>query len=262
LPSEFKAAQYRDIKGSAFVKGAGDVEDVDINDVAQRQLGDCGLHAAMIAIAKVNPQAIRDLIRDNKDGTYTVTLYFEKHLWNNKYPHEIKVTPSFPTDVKSGVPLFSQPGDIGSEGTEFWAMLIEKAFAIYKGGYQEIEGISPQSASEMLSKEKASESHGTEDLSEDNMGKALKEKVDSGKFAVTASTNLRRISKWLLSKAEEQKAEKIGIVFDHAYTIVKVNENEKTLDLYNPWGFNHLIALSFADFRKYFALWFAVQVKK
>jgi len=69
--------------GQAFVKGAGDVGDIDANDVKQGQLGDCNLLAPAAAIARANPEAIRKLISPNGDGSYNVTLYYKDHFWSD-----------------------------------------------------------------------------------------------------------------------------------------------------------------------------------
>jgi hypothetical protein len=260
LPSKFKGSPYIEIKGHAFIKGSTDTNEVDPNDVTQGQLGDCGLHAAMLAIARVNPQAIKDLITEKGDGTYDVTLYFKDHFWNNKTPHVINVKPTFPTD-KAGNPLFSQPGDKGPDGPELWAMLIEKAFAMHAGGYDEAEGIWDRDALDLLSKADADELPASVNfLSEEMMGKLINAKLTSG-HAVTANTSQSRWDRWTRSDADDKEIQTLGIVMNHAYSIVAVDESAKTLDLRNPWGFQHLTGLTFTAFRKYFNTWSWAKVK-
>jgi len=52
-----------------------DREAIRMDDVKQAGLGDCALMAAMAALAETRPGLIRQMIRDNKDGSYTVTFY-------------------------------------------------------------------------------------------------------------------------------------------------------------------------------------------
>ena len=260
LPSKFKGSPYTEIKGHAFIKGSTDINEVDPNDVAQGQLGDCGLHAAMIAIARVNPQAIKDLISEKADGTYDVTLYFKDHFWNNKTPHVINVKPTFPTD-KAGNPLFSQRGDTGPDGPELWAMLIEKAFAMHASGYDEAEGIWDRDALDLLSKADADKEQSVTDLPEAAMGKAIHAKLTSGNYAVTANTSQSKWDEWTRSDADDKEIQTLGIVMGHAYSIIAVDESAKTLDLRNPWGFQHLTGLTFTAFRKYFNTWSSAKVK-
>jgi hypothetical protein len=259
VPSQFKGAPYTEIQGEAFVKGAGDADEVAPNDVAQGQLGDCGLHAAMIAIARTHPQAIKNLIQEKSDGTYDVTLYFKDGLWHNKAPHVINVKPTFPTD-KVGSPLFSQPGDRGPKGPELWAMLIEKAFAMHTGGYDDAEGVWDRKALDLMTAGEVTEASVTS-MSEQEMGKAMAAKLSSGDYALTANTSQSRWDDWTRSKADEAEIQRLGIVMTHAYTIVAVDEAAKTLSLKNPWGFQDLNALPFATFRKYFHTWSAAKVK-
>jgi hypothetical protein len=260
LPSKFKGAPYKEFKGRAFVKGAADANEVDANDVTQNQLGDCGLHSAMIAIARVNPQAIKDLITEKADGTYDVTLHFKDHIWSDKTPHVINVTPTFPTDA-AGAPLFSQRGDVGPDGPELWAMLIEKAFAMHAGGYDNAEGIWDHAALDLLAKADADKEQKVTALTEAEMGKAINAKVSSGAHAVTANTSQSRLDEWTRSEAGDKEIATLGIVMIHAYAIVAVDEAAKTLDLRNPWGYQDLKGLSFSVFRKYFHTWSSVKVK-
>jgi hypothetical protein len=56
------------VKGTAFITGTDDGEhDVSSTDVAQGQLANCYFMAAMMAVARANPQAIKDLIVAKED---------------------------------------------------------------------------------------------------------------------------------------------------------------------------------------------------
>src|SRR5690606_36561200 len=76
-----KGAGYELIDGKAFLSGGGDSNDIDPNDVSQGQLGDCYFIASLAAIARQNPDLIREMIRDNGDGTYTITFHEQKEFW-------------------------------------------------------------------------------------------------------------------------------------------------------------------------------------
>jgi uncharacterized protein YukE len=114
-----------------FVRGQGDGFDIQYDDVRQGQLKDCYLMAALAAVAKDNPEIIRDMIQDNGDGTFTVT--FHTHglfAWSEWGTEEVTV----------------RAEDLGEYGTsadqgELWPAIIERAYAEWQadGSYEGIE---------------------------------------------------------------------------------------------------------------------------
>jgi hypothetical protein len=70
--------RVRDEEERAYIKGEGDENDVDGNDVQQGQLNDCFLMAGISAVVRSHPYPdafMRNLITDHGDGTYTVTFF-------------------------------------------------------------------------------------------------------------------------------------------------------------------------------------------
>lgn len=135
--------------GVPFVKGAGDGDSVHPSDVAQQSIGDCYLIASLASLAQQDPQHIRDMIRDNGNGTYTITFYEEYRFLfigtGTYHPVEITVTPNFPVGPK-GEKLHAAYGDIDGTKTEIWTALIEQGYAQWKGGYGTIVGGWPSDA--------------------------------------------------------------------------------------------------------------------
>lgn len=244
LGKDKKKYKYKKIKGEAFVKGAGDKADIDPNDVKQGALGDCYLLAAMAAVARANPESIRKLIKDNGDGTYDVTLQVYKHWFSlSRSPVTVKVTPTFPT-ASGGSPAYAKTGDMGKDGPELWAMLIEKAYAQYEGGYDEIgEGGQPGQAMEMLTgldETKIKTNNMTETQIINVINTALKQK-----WPITTYTRD-------FGKKKDKEARKLKVVGNHAYTPMAVNTTAKTIDLQNPWGKQHVTGLSISDFKRFY----------
>ena len=128
--------EYKEVVADLFVKGKGDDNAIDPNDVKQGYLGDCYFLAAIQAIAQSNPSALKKLIKDNKDGTYEVTLYVYKYLvsWNRS-PIKITVDTNVPHVKGTIQPVYAGKGD-----NELWVLLLEKAYAVYEGSYGDIEG--------------------------------------------------------------------------------------------------------------------------
>lgn len=105
------------------------------DDIIQGSIGDCWLVSTLSAICVNNPQAIRDMIRDNKDGTVTVRLYEEK---NNSYiPHYVTVEKTVPKKVARKTDGIEGSKTVANNGS-LWVQMIEKAYAasgIHKGRF-------------------------------------------------------------------------------------------------------------------------------
>ena len=85
-----------------------------LNDIAQGGVGDCYLLAALSAVVNMNPQFIKDCMRDNGDGTVTVR-FFEGPV-DQKTAHYVK--------IKKAVP----EGEPYAKGA-LWVQMIEHAYA-------------------------------------------------------------------------------------------------------------------------------------
>jgi len=233
-----KGAEYTEIKGAPFIQGAKDTTDIQANDVSQGQLGDCYFIASLAALAHTNPELIRNRIKDNGDGTYTVSF---------NEGGDVIVDGKFPT--KGGDVQFAGKGDEDEKkGSELWVMLVEKAWAKIKGGYELIRG----SKVRMTSTDAMESFAGGDTLSknpstmnDDEMFKVLGEAVDN-KWAATIGVKN-------VTNPDEIKAVKdSGLVPNHAYAILDVDVKNKTITVYNPWGDEYKVpALSADVLRKY-----------
>ena len=253
--SQHSTAPNTAVHGQAFVRGAGDISDIDANDVNQGLLGDCNLLAPMAAVARANPEAIRRLITARPDGTYDVTLYYKDHFWSDRTAHTVNVTSQFYTDA-GGSPLYARYGD----ASELWVMLIEKAYARHMGSYSDAVGAMwDREGLELLTGNGAHED-GVGSGSEDDVLTAISQKLTEGK-AVTVNTSTSRWRRWRTTDAQQREMDSLGIVRDHAYSIEAVDTHAKTLNLRNPWGFRHLTNLPVAAFRSYFNTWSWVDVR-
>ena len=231
-------AKYEEYKGD--FSGAG----AKPEDVEQGALGDCYLLSALAAVARANPKAIEDLIKDNGDGTFDVTIYVDKAWVGKKFEKKtINVKPTFPT--KDGSPLYAAKGGEGPKGPRLWVMLIEKAFAIHKGSYPAMEGGFGGPAMEQITG-KASERVDLSDKSEKELADLIDSKMKGG-AAVTAAAD------WVLLSSTKKKAAAEGVPsLQHEYAVSGVDKSAMTIDLQNPWGFSHITALPFSKFKQWF----------
>jgi hypothetical protein len=240
LPSDDKGLTYRKTPGELYVQGAGDANKIDPNDVDQNQLGDCFLMSAIAAVARANPAAIERLIKDNGDGTYNVTVYVDKG-WFRKdlQPTVVRVTPVFPYNA-SGNPSYAGAGDTGAKGPELWVMLIEKAWAISKGGYDELDdGGFDAKAMEGLTGSKSTNDD-VDDYTEAELAAKLANALKAHQ-AVTTST-----------PGKKKDLDKHGIVGDHVYSVIAVDVQAMEIRLQNPWGSNFELKLSMSVYHSLF----------
>jgi Calpain family cysteine protease len=239
-----KDAKYGKVDGTPFVQGSGDSNAVQYNDIQQGQLGDCYLMSAMGEVAKQNPQAIQDAIKDNGDGSYTVRFYEKKGdglfgwFGHHYEPKEIRVTPDLPVDA-NGNPVFAQTGDANGSNKELWPALIEKAYAQWKGSYDGIgHGGNPGDAMSALTGKDAEEK-GASGVTIDQLNDAL----NSGKGVVANTIDNGK------GKAPYDNGQ---LVADHAYMVTGVDKQAGTVTIHNPWNKDDSgVTLSIADFNKY-----------
>ena len=230
-------------EGTVAVRGAGDAHAIDPNDVDQGMVGDCYLHAAMAAIARANPQSLADLIEDNGDGTYDVTLHFDVDgdwvPW--AVDHVIRVDDSFPTR-DDGLPAYA--GDSGvRDGAELWVMLIEKAWAVAQGSYDAIwSGTNPDGL-RLLGMEDVSNLR-TSSKTAAELGTFMHEHLEANHALICQTPDYAGSS-----EATRTLAERVGTVGGHGYAVVAVDVGAGTVDLQNPWGTNSLAGVSLDDFK-------------
>ena len=231
------------VKPPLWSAAFGDANEVDMNDVRQGQIGDCYVLSAIASVAKNDPEAIKRMIRDNGDGTYTVT--FKQRKMNFLGPDEYEdkqVTVKADFAARAG-----QSADYG----EIWPQVIEKAYAQFKkeqmpqlgmlgpgptDAYDPIaNGGNPAEVIEALTGRPAQQwDTGLLGFASpfDGGYDRVKKEFDSGKNLILSSHNFST-SGWAAIENP------YGIVPRHAYTVQNIytdNDGKKWVQLYNPWG--------------------------
>lgn len=212
---------YRPFAGSISPDG------ISPGDIDQGYLGDCYFLAALASIAQQHPEVIWDAIKDNGDGTYTVTFY------QDGKPVEITVDNEFPVREDSNGNPTSQPAyaNTGSIPQELWPLIMEKAYAQLDGNsYSDIEGGWRGEAVELLTGRPPQQL----DLSATTPEEAtirlqeLQNYLNDGHY-LTAATR----PKGLL---ENDAGWPSNVVPSHAYSIERVDVENGLIYLRNPWG--------------------------
>jgi hypothetical protein len=243
-----------------YVKSIYDADEVSMNDVQQQSISDCYILAPIAAVARQNPQAIKDMITDNGDGTYTVRFkervpYSEPPQYQDK---PITVSGDFPGGLDSN--SHAKPGDANVFGQrEIWPLVLEKACEFYLGGneaaskdgYDMISGGGPSARimEAIAGRPVKSDPEGFVDLgisqpiylggiqtSYDEM----KADFDSGKAIVISTPNVPSGLNYNLVPA-------------HVYTVQNVYTDtygREWVELYNPWGYNQPERIPFDQINK------------
>lgn len=91
-----------------------------VNDIAQGRLGDCYFLSTMAALVEKNPDIIKNMIKDNGDGSVTVRFY------DGEKPIYVTVEKTVPKNNEEENE--NRGGDKYVRGA-LWAQMIEKAYA-------------------------------------------------------------------------------------------------------------------------------------
>lgn len=113
--NNISAGQKAKISGDLFADKNNPLKSINPEAISQGSLGDCYFVASLASLAKSNPQIIKDSIKDNGDGTYTVTFPGAK---------DEPMTVKAPTEAERGI--YNRATEHGT-----WASVMEKAYGQY-----------------------------------------------------------------------------------------------------------------------------------
>ncbi len=187
--------------------GLGD-DDLLPTEIEQGSLGDCWFLAGLGAVVHDNPDFIREHMRQNPDGTWTITMYRDGE------PVEITVEPTVPSN-----------GEGARSGEPNWASLYEKAAAVYWGGdYDNLDGGWSSDAFEAITGATADHS-GELNLAD------IRDRLADGPVAV----GTEKAPTWW---PFDDQIDDNRIVPNHAYIVDDVREIDGELKIHvlNPWG--------------------------
>ena len=237
--------------GSVFVRDAGENESgVDADDITQGQLGDCYFLSPLAAAARINPSRIAHRIRGpvdtQSDGTrvYDVDLFVPR-LIGNPSKRTMRVTDRF-VSASGGGSRYAQPGDVGATGGEIWVMLIEKAWAGLRGGYDQAHsGLMSDGMTAVTGSDTDWEF--VADNTDAEIFRDISSCVREGKPVVIQTKQT-----FTPDELAEMRDIEYNISASHAYNIAGVNAAWQTIDIRNPHGINHLRDFPLVRLRHFF----------
>ncbi|MFN8578426.1 MAG: C2 family cysteine protease [Candidatus Sericytochromatia bacterium] len=212
-------SRLNNINHDLYSNKANPLESIKTRNMAQGSIGDCFFLSAVASVVERNPQEIKDMIKDNNNGTYTV-----------KFPGADKeVTVQPPTD--SEIIMYGTSGQDG-----MWLTLLEKAYAKLRNDsgifgkndnpHDTIDGGDFQDASIKLLTAHKVDTDYLPLTSKDTMRKKLMTALnpDDGRTKiVTASTFM---------DGDNSK----NMMPNHVFSILSYDPKTDTVRVRNPWG--------------------------
>lgn len=206
-----------------FAQGLGS------NDIGQGQLGDCWFLSALSVVAYSKPELLKNLIHENcrtyrEDGLYVVRFY------KMGYHNIVHVDDKFPVNSQNKSVYCQVSTEQGI--TEFWPILLEKAYAKLHGSYEALSSGRPEQGLVDLTNG-ISESIDFED-------EEFKQMRNNGTFFQKLKTFV--LNGYLLAASSEGSDDTDrtdnNIIQGHAYAVLDVEEIDGTqlIQLRNPWG--------------------------
>jgi len=212
---------------------AGDpLDSIKHGDIKQGLCGDCYFEAAVAGLARSNPEAIKQMITDNHDGTYTVAF-------PGRDTGERPITVTAPTETELG--LYNGGSKYGC-----WASVLEKAYGQYRENHEGQLAQTPEDFADgggnpgpvfKLLTGKDSTDMNVNGTSQADMATALQHAFESKPPLAVAAVidGDSNLIKWI-GQGSDNTAD--GFYKEHVYTITGVGKDangQLMVEIRNPW---------------------------
>lgn len=191
-------------------------------DVAQGKLGTCYFLATIASIAQKHPHLIEQMFVNREMWKNPKPVYTTRWLLNGK-DVTVAVDGQVPANESTHEPFFVGVND----GSDFWPLLLEKAWAKIFGSFWSVKGGQSRDAFKAITQAPIE----LINLDESNLDKAMvwmkfkDANVGVSNFPLTASI---------------RHSNNYNLPFPHAYSILEVSEDYnghgRAVHLNNPWG--------------------------
>ncbi len=103
-------------------------------DALQGFIGDCYYLSALSALARADAGRLRELIQPTAGGAFTAR-FFRREADGALRRESVTIDAQVPVRVSDGRPIYARARARSDGRTEAWPLLLEKAYAAWKGGY-------------------------------------------------------------------------------------------------------------------------------
>lgn len=187
-------------------------------DVNQHAIGDCSFCAVMASLAYLYPEYLKEIIKDNGDGTFTVQLYDPAGREVN-----VCVKATFLCDGNGTLAQVTGKNNVPS-----WATVLEKAVMKYQTIYRvdNLWGIGSEHVAPIITGDGRSFAYYPNQLWNSELKLIADWSVDEGMLGVGGFTT------------PNLKCGSLYSVTAHAFTIMKTNHQSDgyLFSMRNPWG--------------------------
>jgi hypothetical protein len=224
--------------------------------VLQGALGDCYLMAAAASIAHTKPAYIKEMIRDNEDGTVSVRLHNVTQSSNSYVMNTGEYAPqgfaATPMYIKVNKSVAKKAGKELYAQDNLWVIMLEKAYAASgltgqllqsasSGSYQNLASGNAGHAFEVLLGQEATKPNVA--VKQQAQGDAaifnqMQQALTAGKAVAAGTRQLRSDEAQSGTGHSGNEAISGGMVADHAYSVLSVRDDgqQKIIKVRNPWG--------------------------
>lgn len=224
---------------------------VEINDVEQGLVPNCYFLAQMAALARSNPDAMDKYVNPKENGVYEVTIYVNSQP-GGKPVKSLKTLITLTLDdilppSNFGMSAFTKEGTINVNAkVELLLMLIEKAYATYKGTYNPNLWTKPNEAISKITTNN-SDTYKNDKFNDKQVANIINSSLEK-QLEVTTKTET-------MSENAKEEAANInkGITEKTTYKVIKVDPISLTISLESSLGSaNDITNLPISEFRKFF----------
>jgi len=224
-----------------------------LSDIHQAGYGDCYFLASVGALDQHDPNAVKNMIHDNGDGTYTVTFHVQNNgihngwgVFGDSYTTKQVTVSASEISAKGANVDWNTVTDSNNGKLVIWPAVVEAAYAkmhdtkIFghdfgiNSGYNNIgNGGNPQPVLENLTGQDA-KSYSPSGAELNN----LQSQFDSGKLITVCTPESDGTQDGYNRK---KYGNPYGLIGDHVYTVTNVyigSNGQEYVTLNNPWGFD------------------------